>query len=180
MGESVRPHHPPSQSGERLLIAEDDEGVRMLISTVLKRNGYAVDLAKNGIEAIEKLALSDYRAILLDLNMPMANGFEVISYLELTAPERLSESVIVLTAVSNAELRKLDGKPVFRIMRKPFDLDDLLVTVATCCTRDVGDGKARYDGDGKARGDGDGKARGDGDGKAGGDGDGKATSPRRQ
>ncbi len=144
MDDPLQPHHPPptARLPERLLIAEDDEGVRTLISTVLKRNGYAVDLAKNGAEAIEKIALSDYDAILLDLNMPMANGFEVISYLELTAPERLAESIIVLTAVSNSELRKLDGKPVFRIMRKPFDLDDLLTTVATCCKRGDGDGRA--------------------------------------
>jgi CheY-like chemotaxis protein len=147
MGELPPPHYPsPSaRSPQRLLIAEDDDGVRMLISTVLKRNGYSVDLARNGVEAIERLAGFNYQAILLDLNMPMANGFEVISYLELTAPERLAERVIVLTAVSNSQLRKLDGKPVFRVMRKPFDLDELLSTVAECCKGNDGDGRARAD-----------------------------------
>jgi CheY-like chemotaxis protein len=135
MGNLPQPHDspPPARSPERVLIAEDDDGVRMLINTVLKRNGYAVDLVRNGAEAIERIAAFDYQAILLDLNMPMANGFEVISYLEVTSPDRLAERVIVLTAVSNSQLRKLDGKPVFRILRKPFDLDELLSTVAECC-----------------------------------------------
>ena len=118
-----------------VLIAEDDEAVRTLIVTVLKRAGLEVDLARNGAEAIEKIGASDYGAILLDLNMPMVSGFEVIAHLEQRDPHRLATSVIVVTAVSDQVLRRLEGKPVFRIIRKPFDLAELVSTVAQCCSR---------------------------------------------
>jgi CheY-like chemotaxis protein len=116
----------------RVLIADDDRAVRALLITVLARRGYVIDAVQNGAEAIQKLAASEYFAILLDLMMPVADGYEVIAYLEKTAPEVLSSRVIVLTAVSNAELRRLDGKSIFRILRKPFDLTDLANAVADC------------------------------------------------
>lgn len=125
------------QPPAHILIAEDDEAVRALIRTLLKRNGYAVDAVKNGAEALVKLAECDYDAILLDLNMPITDGHEVMAHLERTTPGRVAERVIVITAVSNAELRKLDGRAVFQVIRKPFDLDVLLSAVAECCRAGV-------------------------------------------
>jgi CheY-like chemotaxis protein len=119
--------HPP-----RVLVVDDDKAIRALISTILTRKGFEVEVARNGAEAIQKIEASPYQAILLDLMMPIADGYEVINYLERTAPERLGACVIVLTAVSTADLRKLEGKPVFRIIRKPFDVDELVTTVAEC------------------------------------------------
>jgi chemosensory pili system protein ChpA (sensor histidine kinase/response regulator) len=116
----------------RVLIADDDRAVRALLVTVLARRGYVIDTVQNGAEAMQKIAASDYFAILLDLMMPVADGYEVIAYLEKTAPKVLSSKVIVLTAVSNAELRRLEGKSIFRILRKPFDLTDLANAVADC------------------------------------------------
>jgi CheY-like chemotaxis protein len=116
----------------RVLIADDDRAVRALLVTVLARLGYVIDTVQNGAEAMQKLAASEYFAILLDLMMPISDGYEVIAYLERTAPKVLSTRVIVLTAVSNAELRRLDGKSIFRILRKPFDLTDLANAVAAC------------------------------------------------
>jgi CheY-like chemotaxis protein len=119
----------------RVLIADDDRAVRSLLVTVLTRQGYAVDSVQNGAEAIQKLAASEYFAILLDLMMPIADGYEVIAYLERTAPKVLSSKVIVLTAVSNADLRRLEGKSIFRIIRKLFDITDLASAVADCAPR---------------------------------------------
>ena len=116
----------------RVLIADDDRAVRSLLVTVLSRRGYVIDTVQNGAEAIEKIAASEYVAILLDLMMPVVDGYEVIAYLEQTAPRVLSSRVIVLTAVSNTDLRRLDGKSIFRIIRKPFDLTDLASAVAGC------------------------------------------------
>jgi CheY-like chemotaxis protein len=78
------------------------------------------------------IASREFDAIVLDLMMPKVDGFEVIERLERTVPDRLRRNVIVLTAVANKELRKLDEKRVFRIIRKPFDLDELVVAVTEC------------------------------------------------
>lgn len=122
-----------------ILIAEDDESVRKLVGIVLNRGGFAVDTARSGAEAIEKIDASFYDAILLDLNMRPGSGFDVIAHLEASAPGRLAERVIVLTAVADVELRRLEGKRLFSIVRKPFDLDHLLSTIADCC-RQRGEG----------------------------------------
>ena len=115
-----------------MLVVDDDSAVRELIVTVLTRQGFVVDAARNGDEAIQKIATFDYQAILLDLMMPLADGYEVIAFLERTAPERLRECVIVVTAVSTTDLRRLDGKTVFRVIQKPFDLDELVRAIAEC------------------------------------------------
>ena len=74
-------------------------------------------------------------------------GFEVIAHMERTAPERLYESVIVLTALSRTDLGLLEGKPLFRVILKPFHLDDVVSAVEECCrrrdaARDIGEAPA--------------------------------------
>jgi CheY-like chemotaxis protein len=120
--------HPP-----RVLVVDDDNAIRTLLTTVLTRNGYSVESVHNGEEAIETIVGSEFDAIILDLMMPKVDGFEVIEQLErMEGSERLKRCVIVLTAVSEKDLRKLDDSLVFRVIRKPFDLAELVGTVGEC------------------------------------------------
>jgi CheY-like chemotaxis protein len=120
--------HPP-----RVLVVDDDASIRRLVTTVLIRVGYRVETARNGEEAIETIVGSEFEAIILDLMMPKVDGFEVIERLErMGGSERLKRCVIVLTAVSEKDLRKLDGSRVFRVIRKPFDLAELVAAVSEC------------------------------------------------
>src|SRR5258706_16031943 len=116
----------------RVLVVDDDKAIRTLLATVLTRNGYSVESAHNGEEAIETIASNEFDAIVLDLMMPKVDGFEVIEHLERMDSERLKRCVIVLTAVSEKDLRKLDGSRVFRVIRKPFDLAELVGAVSEC------------------------------------------------
>jgi DNA-binding response OmpR family regulator len=115
-----------------VLIADDDKAVTKLLTAILTRNGFSVEVVQNGEEAIALLDTTSFEAIVLDLMMPRVDGFEVIAHLERTAPDRLSREVIVLTAVSARDLRKLDGRRVFRVLRKPFDLGELVAAVTSC------------------------------------------------
>ena len=119
-------------SQPRVLVVDDDVAIRTLLETVLARNGYSVESVRNGEEAIESMDGNRFDAIILDLMMPKVDGFEVIEYLDRTDPERLKRCVIVLTAVASKDLRKLDGSRVFRVIRKPFDLNELVGAVAEC------------------------------------------------
>lgn len=116
----------------RVLVVDDDNAIRTLVTTVLVRNGYSVESAQDGEEAIETIADNEFDAIVLDLMMPKVDGFEVIECLERMDVERLKRCVIVLTAVSEKDLRKLDGSRVFRVIRKPFDLAELVGAVNEC------------------------------------------------
>src|SRR5207253_5691617 len=94
------------QKGEkRVLVVDDDEAIRTLVFTILRRGGMPVDTAKDGQEAIQKLGECRYAVLLLDLMMPVVSGWEVLEHLETIEAAR-RPIVIVLTAGS--ELRKFN------------------------------------------------------------------------
>jgi DNA-binding response OmpR family regulator len=118
-----------------ILIIDDDPGVRGLLDVVLRRNGFECDLATDGAEAEKKLRMNDYDAILLDLMLPQLNGFELIRFLKAERRAML-ERVIIVTAVAEMTLRDFDDqKLVCALLRKPFDLNQLIETVTACAAK---------------------------------------------
>lgn len=117
----------------RALVIDDEAAIRVLIARVLSRRGYAVDLAGDGAEAIEKLSQNDYCVITLDLMMPRVDGFTVVKFLSTYHPETL-EKVIVMTAYG-AVARDEVCPPVKRFVEKPFDIDALLAHADACSAR---------------------------------------------
>jgi CheY-like chemotaxis protein len=61
-------------AAKRILLAEDNETNQMLVTTLLRRRGYAVSVAHNGIEAVEISAREDFDIILMDMQMPVMDG----------------------------------------------------------------------------------------------------------
>jgi CheY-like chemotaxis protein len=118
-----------------ILVAEDDAGIRTLIATLLRRAGYEVEAVTNGDAALSALQSRSFKVALIDLLMPRTDGYMLIDRVAELAPEFLA-CVIVITAVplTSIEHLQLDQK-VFRVMSKPFDLDELLETVASCANR---------------------------------------------
>jgi DNA-binding response OmpR family regulator len=112
-------------------VVEDDFSIRRLVTTVLQREGYRVECASDGVEAVLKLGLCDYDVIVLDLMMPNLDGFEFIDKLNEYDPERLRR-IIVTSAASPAIIReRLHGTP-FDVVPKPFDLADLVARIRAC------------------------------------------------
>jgi DNA-binding NtrC family response regulator len=110
---------------KRVLIVDDDDAIRTMVERVLRREAFEVDSARDGFEAIEKLAQNDYVAILLDLMMPRVDGLGVLQFLERYRPE-LSPAVIVMSAnVPGATDAMREGR-VSRVLSKPFDLNEML------------------------------------------------------
>ncbi len=123
---------PLASPQPRILVVDDDSAIRVLLTTILKRNGFAVDVARNGEEAIEMIVAMSYAVIMLDLMMPRLDGLEVIDYLDRAAVDLPERCVIVLTAAAGKDLKRLDGHRVFRVLRKPFDLSELIAVVTEC------------------------------------------------
>jgi CheY-like chemotaxis protein len=119
---------------ERILVVDDDDAIRNLVERVLRREKYHVETARDGFEAIEKLAQNDYAAILLDLMMPRVDGHGVLRYLveERPAPK---PRVIVMTA-NLAGAAEAERAPVTaRVLPKPFDIHDLVRHVRDCASQ---------------------------------------------
>ena len=114
--------------GRRALVVDDDAGIRILVARILKREGYEVDSARDGGEAIEQMMQHDYDIITLDLMMPRVDGFAVVRYMTKHWPEKLG-SVVVMTAFGAEALEKV-CPPVGRTLEKPFDINKLLAETA--------------------------------------------------
>lgn len=112
-------------------MVEDDPAIRRLVSMVLLRQGYRVELAADGLEAVLKLGVCDYDVIVLDLMMPNLDGFTFLNTLAESDPGRLRK-VIVTSAASPAVIReRMEGSP-FHVLPKPFDITELIDRVRTC------------------------------------------------
>lgn len=109
-----------------ILIVDDDEPTQNLLRAVLRRCGYASEVASNGREAIALLSARTYAAVVLDVMMPEVGGREVVAFLGTAAS---SVPVIICSAAGPAALAGFDPAVVKAIVRKPFDLDQLVATV---------------------------------------------------
>jgi CheY-like chemotaxis protein len=117
----------------RFLIVDDDDGIRGLVSAVLRRKEYETDEARNGQEAIDKLTDHAYDALFLDLMMPVRNGYEVMAFLQERNDRR--KCVVVMTAAGTRGVRDLDPALVVRVLHKPFDIADVVDAAAMCIAR---------------------------------------------
>lgn len=114
-----------------VLVVEDDSAIRRLVKSVLERQGYRVEIAVDGVEAVLKLGLSDYDVIVLDLMMPNLDGFAFIETLAANDSERLRR-IIVTSAASPAVIKtRMHGVP-FAVLPKPFNITDLIGLVENC------------------------------------------------
>jgi DNA-binding NtrC family response regulator len=111
----------------RLLVVDDEEALRTVLSSELSSEGYDVEAASDGDEAITKVQKSNFDLVLLDIKMPKVDGFEVLKFIKKNSPK---VKVIMLTGfadLKNAiESKKLGAED---FVSKPYDLVDLLTTI---------------------------------------------------
>jgi DNA-binding NtrC family response regulator len=111
----------------RILVVDDEEALRTVLSTELSSEGYEVSAAADGNEAIDLVKDNNYDLVLLDIKMPNVDGFEVLKFVKGTKPDI---KVIMLTGfadLKNAIESKRLGAEDF--VSKPYDLVDLLTTI---------------------------------------------------
>jgi two-component system chemotaxis response regulator CheY len=114
---------------KRILVVDDDDAIRTLLFTVLRRRGYQVDTARNGAEALQRCAACRYSLVVLDLMMPMLSGYEFVDHI---AAQSRIERPLVLVLTAGQEPRTHDPAVVAGTMRKPFDIELLMDTVKAC------------------------------------------------
>jgi CheY-like chemotaxis protein len=116
---------------KRALVVDDDDPIRAMLAKVVERQNLAVDTARDGVEAIQRLDANDYSIILLDLMMPRVDGYSVLKHIHAHCPEKL-KCTIIASAVPETEILKRFQLPVFRIHAKPFDLGRLIEDIREC------------------------------------------------
>lgn len=118
---------------KKVLVVEDDEVIVVLISHILTRGSYVVHTTFDALEADAMLGRDDYDAILMDLKMPNG-GVDFVRRLTEQNPG-LARKIIIVTAALD-EAVKIADLPLHAIVRKPFEVGDLLDTVRACVDRE--------------------------------------------
>jgi len=110
----------------RVLVADDDDSIRLLVSKLLTRKGFEVTAASDGGEAIEYLeGEAPFDLVLLDLMMPRVDGIGVIDHIVRTQDGH-SPRIIVMTAAAPSILKELPRDHVQTVISKPFTLERLV------------------------------------------------------
>lgn len=108
---------------KKLLVVDDQYGIRVLLNEILQKDGYAVFQAANGVQALSIVQDENPELILLDMKIPGMDGLEILRRIKATHPEI---KVIMMTAYGELNLineaMELGAVSYFS---KPFDIDDV-------------------------------------------------------
>lgn len=110
---------------QEVLVVEDDADIRDALKEVLELEGYQVITANDGQQGLEALKKSNPCVILLDLMMPVMNGWQFLTELR-KSPNQAKTPIIVITA---ADPRATEDIQAEQILQKPLELDMLLKAV---------------------------------------------------
>jgi signal transduction histidine kinase/CheY-like chemotaxis protein len=118
-------------AGHRILLVEDNDISKMIVLEMLEETGVDVDVAINGTEAIEQVKRHHYDLILMDIQMPVLNGYEATRAIRALQGEYESIPIIAMTAhaLEGDSGKSLDSGMNFHIS-KPFEPESLIETIA--------------------------------------------------
>ncbi len=120
-------------AGFRILVIEDDQGIRELLVEVLVQEGYQAACAENGERALERLAAGEQAdVLLLDLMMPVMDGLTFLARLRAHPHPRLA-ALPVIVATAGGPLLEARAIGAVAVLSKPVDLALLLRTVERAC-----------------------------------------------
>lgn len=116
----------------RILIVDDEAPMRELLQMYLTSVGYRVDEAKNGLEAMKKIKEASYSIVLLDIMMPVMDGFEVCAEIR-----KISQVPVIMLTARNQVIDKVAGLKIGAddYITKPFDQEELLARIEAILRR---------------------------------------------
>jgi DNA-binding NtrC family response regulator len=111
----------------RILVIDDERSIRNTLKDILEYEKYEVDLAEDGIKALEKIKTSSYDMVLCDIKMPGMDGIEVLEKFQELIPDT---PVVMISGHGNIDTAvESIKKGAFDYIEKPLDLNRLLITI---------------------------------------------------
>ncbi|HAM52152.1 MAG TPA: hypothetical protein DCP92_16225 [Nitrospiraceae bacterium] len=108
----------------KILVVDDDEIARDVISSLLSREGYPIVSAKDGIDAIRLLRMEHINLVITDLRMPGADGIEVLKHAVSSSPDT---AVVILTAYGTLDTTLETIKQgAYDYLTKPFKVEEII------------------------------------------------------
>lgn len=121
-------------AGEKILIVDDEEGMRRLLARVLSREGYEANAVGGGAEALQLIAAEKYDLVITDIKMPGMGGLELLQEIKSYDP---ALPIIVITAYGTVESAvQALRSGAYDYITKPFETDEIKLTVAKAFERE--------------------------------------------
>ena len=117
----------PLLNEARLLVVDDEESLRITTAAIFEKEGYIVDTAATGDEAIERLTNSDYDLVLTDLHMEGGDGLSVLSQIRRHSPLTISVVLTGFASVESAIAALQEG--AYDYLVKPCDIESMKHTI---------------------------------------------------
>jgi two-component system, NtrC family, response regulator PilR len=119
-------------AGSKIMVVDDEAGIRELLSEVLSGKGFNVTSARDGRESLKYMRTDNFDLVITDINMPHLNGVELLKRMK-TAGRK--EKVVVMTGGNFdwSEFRK-EIPLIYFQLKKPFKMDELLMVVSSVLT----------------------------------------------
>ena len=115
-----------TSSAQSILLAEDDDAMRVYLERALTNAGYSVDSVDRGTEAVNLLENRAYDLLLSDIVMPEMDGIELAQRCNEISP---STKVMFITGFAAVSLKANREQPSAKVLSKPFHLRDLVLEV---------------------------------------------------
>lgn len=111
----------------RIIIVDDDEGIRETLAAILQEEGYHIDTAESGKEAIEKTNEKFYNLALIDIRLPDIEGIDLLKEIKGTVPKIRKIIITGYPTLQNAMEAVNNGADAYVL--KPFDIEKVLTII---------------------------------------------------
>lgn len=114
-------------SQSKILIVDDQMGIRLLLKEILKNEGYEIEKATTGKEAIDQISVNSFDLMILDYKLPIMDGTEVLEKLEKDNVE--IPAIVMSGLVENIASEAMKSKLVKSVIAKPFNINEFVEKV---------------------------------------------------
>lgn len=120
---------------EKILIVDDQFGIRILLNEVFQKEGYNTFQAANGLQALDIVKKHDPDLVLLDMKIPGMDGIEILKRMKMIDPDI---RVIIMTAYGELDMiQEARNLGAITHFAKPFDIDDIREAVRSNLPTDL-------------------------------------------
>ncbi len=114
----------------QILVVDDEVDLAETFRDLFEGLGFIVDVAHDGLQAMDKVAAQNYRLVLSDIRMPRCGGLQLAEFLKAHHP---SVPVLLITGFADVTEDMAKSAGVKKLLSKPIDLEDLIQTVKSYC-----------------------------------------------
>jgi CheY-like chemotaxis protein len=119
------------ERGKHLLVVDDSPSVRRVVSNMLKQHGWEVQMARDGVEALEMISYETPAGVLLDIEMPRMDGYELISTVRAQEQYRSLPMIVLTSRAAAKHQQRAMSLGASAYVVKPYQDEELLNIINT-------------------------------------------------